>query len=136
MLEVIADEDAMQVLPEKARESAGKTALYILEYNKETDNLRVSDIYDGILAHTGYLDALKAQNSQEADARIDNILEFKSVIADYEKTSSDPTLAEFLERVALVAEADNYNPQDDTVVIMTLMERKGCCLLVLQNTYS
>ena len=40
MLEVIADEDAMQVLPEKARESAGKTALYILEYSKETDNLR------------------------------------------------------------------------------------------------
>ena len=125
MLEVIADEDAMQVLPEKARESAGKTALYILEYSKETDNLRVSDIYDGILAHTGYLDALKAQNSQEADARIDNILEFKSVIADYEKTSSDPTLAEFLERVALVAEADNYNPQDDAVVIMTLHGAKG-----------
>ncbi len=125
MLEAVSDDAAVEELPEKAKKSVKHMAGYILEYGKEKDNLTVADIYDGILEHTGYLEILKGQNTLEAEARIDNLLEFKSAIFDYQSSSPNLTLGEFLEKVALVAEVDNYNPQDDAVVIMTLHGAKG-----------
>lgn len=125
MLEAICDETLLENLPEKSREQVRNMGKYLLAYGEEKENLKVSDIYDGILSHTRYLDILKNQNTQEADNRIDNILEFKSVIAEYERNIPDLELGNFLEKVALVAEVDNYNPKDDAVVIMTLHGAKG-----------
>ncbi|MGC8140833.1 hypothetical protein ACP3W2_25630, partial [Salmonella enterica] len=85
----------------------------------EQENLRVSDIYDGMLVKTGYLKVLEDQNTLEAEGRIENLMEFKSVIYDYEKEDMQLSLLEFMERIALMAEVDNHDENENAVVLMT-----------------
>ena len=55
----------------------------------------------------------------------ENLLEFKSVIYDYEKEDPNITLAEFMERIALLAEVDNHDADENAVVMMTMHSAKG-----------
>lgn len=64
----------------KARPQAREMIDTVAHYSEEKDNLRVSDIYDGLLTGTGYMKALEDANSIEAEGRLENLLEFKSVI--------------------------------------------------------
>lgn len=91
----------------------------------QKENMRVSDIYDALLVRSGYMKALEDQNTIEAESRLENLMEFKSVIYDYENENPNITLAEFLENVALLAEVDNHNPDEDAVVLMTMHSAKG-----------
>ena len=82
-----------------------------------------------ILDETGYLESLKAEGDEEAEARIENIDELMSKIAAYEETCEEmnepATLSGFLEEVALVADIDNLESGSDHVVLMTLHSAKG-----------
>ena len=68
--------------------------------------MKVSDIYDRLLVDSGYLKALEAAGTVEADGRIENLLEFKSVMYDSEEENPQLSLSEFLESVALVADIE------------------------------
>ena len=61
----------------------------------------------------------------ESEARIENIMEFKSVITGYEKDKPGLTLAEFMERIALLADVDQHDADEDAVTLMTLHSAKG-----------
>ena len=52
-------------------------------------------------------------------------MEFKSVIYDYEKNDPNITLPEFMERIALLAEVDNHDADENAVVLMTMHSAKG-----------
>ncbi|MDO4745747.1 MAG: 3'-5' exonuclease [Bacillota bacterium] len=97
----------------------------ISSYSDEKDNLRISDMYDGLLVKSGYLKALEDQNTLEAESRIENLMEFKSVIYDYEEEDPNISLAEFMERIALLAEVDNHDADENAVVLMTMHSAKG-----------
>ena len=87
--------------------------------------MRISDLYDELLVKTGYLKDLEEQNTLEAESRIENLMEFKSVIYDYEKNDPNITLPEFMERIALLAEVDNHDADENAVVLMTMHSAKG-----------
>lgn len=99
--------------------------------HSQQDELRVSDIYDRLLVDSGYLGVLeaivneRAEGAIEAEGRVENLLEFKSVMYDAEDEDPQITLAEFLEQVALVADVDNHQPDENAVVFMTLHSAKG-----------
>lgn len=78
-----------------------------------------------IISETGYVAGLEAENSDEAEARIENIDELVSKMKDYEESAEEPTLAGFLEEVALVADIDSLEDSDSRVVLMTLHSAKG-----------
>ena len=96
---------------------------------EEEENLRIEDTYDDLLKKTGYLQALEAEHTVEADARIENLMDFKSFIYDFEeekkKLGENPTLAEFLERVSLNSDQDKYDDKSGKVTLMTLHSSKG-----------
>lgn len=106
----------------KALEDLSET---IYKYSKEQFSMKISDIYDGLLVDCGYLRDLEAQNTLEAESRLENLMEFKSVIKDYESEDNNITLAEFMERIALLAEVDNHDANENAVVMMTLHSAKG-----------
>lgn len=81
----------------------------------------LNDIIDG----TGYVEGLKAEGTDEANGRIENIDELISKLVDYEQGAEQPTLSEFLEEVALVADIDSYEGDNDYVVLMTIHSAKG-----------
>ena len=125
LLQTLADEDVVDSLSAKASKGIREMVQVITEYAAEKDNLRVSDIYDGLLVKTGYLKMLEDQNTLEAEGRIENLMEFKSVIYDYEKDDMQLSLAEFMERIALLAEVDNHDENENAVVLMTMHSAKG-----------
>lgn len=125
LLRILNDGDTLELLPKKALKSVGEMALLLLALNEEQDNLRIIDIYDKLLVGTGYLQNLESENTVESEGRIENILEFKSVIRDYEREEEDPSLSAFLEKISLMAEVDNLDAQEDAVILMTLHSAKG-----------
>ena len=114
---VLCDPQVTGSLPAKSAESVGRMVSCIAELIGEKENLRVSDIYDSLLVNTGYLRSLEAQNTVEAEGRIENLMEFKSVIYDYEKDNDAVSLAEFMEKIALMADVDNHDADENLSLI-------------------
>ena len=85
----------------------------------------VLDITRKLLEDTGYLAELQAENTPEAEARLENMQEFLALTAQFNRESDDPSLEAFLETVSLVADADTYDSGADAVVLMTLHTAKG-----------
>ena len=82
-------------------------------------------LMEDILETTGYIDYLKETEDEDAEDRIDNINELITKIAVYEESHEEPSLSEFLEEVALVADVDKLKEDDNRVLLMTLHSAKG-----------
>ena len=83
-----------------------------------------SELSKRVLDETGYLDELRAEDSAEADSRIENILEVLASMEQYEAEASEPSLTEFLELVTLETDADRA-VADDAITLMTVHAAKG-----------
>ena len=92
---------------------------------EEAENLSVPELIDSVITKTGYVQILEDEGTDEALARIENIDEFVSKASEYEKNADEPSLRGFLEDIALVADVDNYNEDDDCVSLMTMHSAKG-----------
>ncbi len=85
-------------------------------------------ILETVLDRSGYLAELKASPDPQDETRVENLGELLAVAREYEVEADDPSLAEFLERVALVADADEIPDADEAggvVTLMTLHTAKG-----------
>ena len=129
LLDILSQDEISYSLPAKAQKAVGEMVRIIRLCAQEKENLRVSDIYDQLLVKSGYLKALEAENTQEAASRIENLLDFKSFIYDYEKEKEDTdekaTLEEFLEKVATNGDADKLEEGTGKVTLMTMHSAKG-----------
>lgn len=94
-------------------------------YRSKLGVFPLTEIFDDIIEGTGYIEELKAENTEESLGRIENIEELLSKLADYENNEEEPTLSGFLEEVALVADIDSYEGNNDYVVLMTIHSSKG-----------
>ncbi|MGM0577882.1 MAG: ATP-dependent helicase [Myxococcota bacterium] len=93
--------------------------------------MRVAESGSGLAAaqatleRIGYIERLRAEGTPEADARIENLHELLNAIDEYQDRTGDSTLAGFLEQVALVADIDRAELEDDAVVMMSAHTAKG-----------
>ncbi len=83
------------------------------------------DFYEELMIRTGYADMLKAKETEENITRLENIRELKSSILTYVENAETPTLAGFLEEISLYTDIEEYNEDDDAVVMMTMHSSKG-----------
>jgi ATP-dependent DNA helicase len=152
IFEALKEQEVLGSLSRKSRAAVEDLVTMLDELGTEQDNMELSDIYDNLIRRSGYLTALEAENTVEADARIENILELRSVIVEFEEKAADsvltdeedefreerdrlredgfdvkePTLLQsFLERIALLSDIDNRDESEDAVVMMTLHSSKG-----------
>lgn len=125
LFDTLLDRDVISSFSSKASKNIAEFTELITAYDAEKDNLRISDIYDGLLVKSGYLKSLEDQNTLEAESRIENLMEFKSVIWTYEEEDPNISLSEFMERIALLAEVDNHDASENAVVLMTMHSAKG-----------
>lgn len=85
-----------------------------------------SEALHHVLEQTGYLKNLESQKTIEAQNRVENIEELINAIAEYEHNETEPTLADYLETVALTADVDTMETdKTDMVPLMTLHSAKG-----------
>lgn len=98
----------------------------ILKSHLSSPDYSLEDLMNEIIEATGYVADLEAEETEEAQGRIDNINELINKVVTYEKNAVDqPTLSEFLEEVALVADIDSLEESTNVVVLMTLHSAKG-----------
>ena len=102
---------------------------FIKTLKSKADVLSVEDLLQEIIDSTGYVEALEAEDTEEARARIENIDELISKTVAYQEAMEEQdlpaTLSGFLEEVALVADIDTVDPDQDYVLLMTLHSAKG-----------
>ena len=87
--------------------------------------LSLPDFYEEILIRTGYVTMLEAKDDVESRARLENVRELKSSIVSYCENTEMPTLAGFLEEIALYTDIEQYDAEADAVVMMTMHAAKG-----------
>ncbi len=85
----------------------------------------VKDVLEELIEVTGYVRDLEAEDTEEARGRIENIDELFNKIAHYEESAEEPSLSGFLQEVALVADIDGLDNDQNYVVLMTLHSAKG-----------
>ena len=87
--------------------------------------ITLPEFYDELLERSGYVAALQAKPTEENKTRLENVRELKSSINSYVENAELPTLAGFLEEIALYTDLEQYNEGDDAVVMMTMHSAKG-----------
>ncbi len=95
------------------------------ELADKKDCMPLDRFLDEVLEKTGYLKALEAQNNEESKTRIENLMELKSNILAYMRSTESPSLRGFLEEVSLLTDVDRYDENSDAVVLMTIHSAKG-----------
>ena len=102
---------------------------FIQSLRSKEEVYTVRELLEEVIRLTGYVDELRAEGTEEAEARIENIDELISKAETYQETmeaQNEPaTLSGFLEEIALVADIDSVDPNQDYVLLMTLHSAKG-----------
>lgn len=98
---------------------------FIQTMRTKAEYIGVAELLQEIIEETGYVRELEAENTDEAEDRINNIDELISKAAAYEEGEDTPSLSGFLEEVALIADIDSVDETQDYVVLMTLHSAKG-----------
>ena len=98
---------------------------FIQTLRSKAEILSPSELLKDIIDSTGYVKELEAEGTEEAEARIENIDELITKVVSYEEENDEPTLSGFLEEVALVADIDSVDGDDNQVLLMTLHSAKG-----------
>lgn len=92
--------------------------------SQNVDKIPLDELFSDVISKTDYLGHLRL-DKEKGEERIENIYELVSNLKTYESENEEPTLAGFLEEVALMTDIDNYNAQQDAVVMMTIHSAKG-----------
>jgi DNA helicase-2/ATP-dependent DNA helicase PcrA len=87
--------------------------------------LSVPELLERVLDRSGYLEALEAERTVEAQGRIENLLELVGVAREYQEQAEDPSLSEFLQQISLFSDQDELSAQRSLVTLMTLHNAKG-----------
>lgn len=89
------------------------------------DNVSMTELLDIVLEKTGYLKSLE-NDPETMEDRIANLNELSSNLQRYsDENGDDATLEGFLDEVSLMSDIDNFNADNDAVVLMTLHSAKG-----------
>jgi DNA helicase-2/ATP-dependent DNA helicase PcrA len=93
----------------------------------EDDPIPVGELLEAVLSQTGYVEALEAERTIEAQGRIENLEQLVQVGREWDATTepSRESLDSFLQQIALMADADSRRDSESLVTLMTLHNAKG-----------
>ncbi len=123
--EVISNAAAYPELQKPAKR-LGEFVKLMEELTALSQTMDLENFYEEVVARTGYAAALQAKNDLESRTRLENVRELLTSIKGYmDNAGEEPTLAGFLDEIALYTDLDSHNPDDDAVVMMTMHSAKG-----------
>ena len=97
----------------------------IIELKEKLKDLSLTEFIDLVLDKTGLRKSLEEEKSLEADIRLENLEEFKSVTKSFEERVGIISLEEFLLEVSLVSDIEDYKDDPNRVTLMTVHSVKG-----------
>ncbi|MEK6275468.1 MAG: UvrD-helicase domain-containing protein [Actinomycetota bacterium] len=87
--------------------------------------LTVPELVQRVLERSGYLDALEAERTIEAQGRMENLQELVGVAQEYQAAADEPSLSHFLQEISLFSDQDAIRGEQSLVTLMTLHNAKG-----------
>ena len=122
---VITDGSYVEILG-RANTKISEFAQLIEKLRAMVGKVSVTELIDELLTSTGYVSRLLLESPpDEAISRIENVEEFKSKAKEYEEKVENPSFEGFLDNISLVSDVDNYDENQNAVVLMTLHSAKG-----------
>jgi len=111
------------------QKSAAKLAVFtdmMEQLREQAKTMALPDFYEELIARTGYAVMLESKNTVEDRTRLENVRELLTSINGYlENAGEEPSLAGFLDEIALYTDLDSHDSSDDCVVMMTMHSAKG-----------
>ncbi len=111
------------------QKAANKLGAFVSLLDGLTELSRTMDLvnfYEEAVARTGYAAMLQAKHDIESRSRLENVRELLTSINSYlENADGEPSLAGFLDEIALYTDLDSHDPSEDAVVMMTMHSAKG-----------
>ncbi len=97
----------------------------LIDYlSKEKDNMTLTNFIELVLDKTGLIKELESENTIEAETRIENLKEFKTIAIQFEENYGIINLEDFLNEISLVADITEYK-NNDGITLMTIHSAKG-----------
>jgi ATP-dependent DNA helicase UvrD/PcrA len=87
--------------------------------------LPVAELVERTLERSGYIEALEAERTIEAQGRLENLQELVGVAREYQENADEPSLSHFLQEISLYSDQDAIREQESLVTLMTLHNAKG-----------
>ena len=97
----------------------------ILELTENAKDLDLTELIDVVLEKSGMKEELEKEHTLEADIRLENLMEFKSITENYQKETGTVNLEDFLEDISIVADQSEHETLDNAVTLMTMHAAKG-----------
>lgn len=123
--EIISDEVSVNNLAGRAAKSINNFCQLIQKWQTQLEVLPASQIVQGIMEDSGYIDDLKKQGSDEAQDRLQNVVELFNAVKQFEEENDEASLGNFLENASLSSDLDNLEDGEKAVSLMTLHSAKG-----------
>ena len=97
----------------------------ILDLVKCSEEMSLTELIDEVLECTGMKKELEDDKTLENELRLDNLMEFKSITANFEERTGLVNLGDFLEEISLISDMANHKEDNDEVTLMTIHSAKG-----------
>jgi len=123
--EIISDEVSVSSLAGRAGKSIKNFVQLIQKWQAQLEVLTASQIVQGIMEDSGYIDDLKTQGTDEAEDRLQNVFELFNAVMQFEEENEEPSLGSFLEKASLSSDLDDLKDGQKAVSLMTLHSAKG-----------
>ncbi|PZV07354.1 MAG: AAA family ATPase, partial [Leptolyngbya sp.] len=124
--EILADDTSVKTLAGRSSKGVLEFVDIIKKYRQGIDEQKGSEIIQGVLEDSGYLAALKAEGTDEADDRFGNVQELYNAVLQFEEENvDDPSLLAFLSNASLASDMDDNKEGKNAVSLMTLHSSKG-----------
>ena len=97
----------------------------IEKLKKESENISLTELVELILTESGIRRELESSKTIDAEIRLENLEEFKSITKNFEENNGVISLEEFLLEISLVSDMEEHKNNNDVVTLMTIHSAKG-----------
>ncbi|HBB30325.1 MAG TPA: DNA helicase PcrA, partial [Cyanobacteria bacterium UBA9273] len=123
--EILSDETSVNTMAGRSAKAVNKFAQLLQRWQRQVEDFSATEILQGIMDESGYLDDLKKQGTEEAENRLENISELYNAVRQFQEENDETSLEGFLANASLASELDNLAEGQKAVSLMTLHSAKG-----------
>ncbi|WGV25505.1 DNA helicase PcrA [Halotia branconii] len=123
--EILSDETSVNTLAGRATKAVNNFAAMISRWQEQVATLPVTEVLQGILEDSGYVQDLMNQGTDEATDRVQNVQELYNAALQFQEENEEISLRDFLSSAALSSDLDNLKEGQTAVSLMTLHSSKG-----------
>jgi DNA helicase II / ATP-dependent DNA helicase PcrA len=123
--EILSDETSVNTLAGRSAKAVNGFAGLIRQCQEQLNKVPVSEVVQGVLDGSGYIQDLMSQGTDEAEDRVQNVQELFNAVLQFQEENDDVTLQSFLSSTALSSDLDNLKEGETAVSLLTLHASKG-----------